>query len=161
MPCDDIRDRLDNLWEVEETPEIRRHLTQCTACKQYYRDLRLVHAGFRLWKRAEAPEPTLGFAERLVRQLGEISRAPSMAEFFERVGRRFVYAALVLTSLALLALAVPATGPVRGLSYADIYIPSQEASLANSDPMGETALQESPDWTPGEVAAPAGTDEVK
>jgi predicted anti-sigma-YlaC factor YlaD len=161
MPCDDIRDRLDHLWEGEETPEIRRHLAQCTACKQYYRDLRLVHAGFHLWKREAAPEPTLGFAERLVRQLGEISRTPSVADFFERVGRRFVYATLALTFLALLALALPSSGPVRGLSYADIYIPSQEASLANSDPMGEIALQESPDWMPGEVAAPAGANEVK
>ena len=118
---------------------------------RYHRDLRLVRAGFHLWKREEAPEPSLGFAERLVRQLGEMSKAPSVADFFERVGRRFVYATLALTFLALLALALPSTGPVRGLSAADIQIPAQEASLAYSDPMGETGLQESPDLAPVET----------
>ena len=120
MRCDDIRDRLDELWEGEETAEVRQHLTQCASCAKYYRDLRLVRSGFRLLKREEATEPSLGFAERLVRQLGELSKAPSVADFFERVGRRFVYATLVLTFLALLALALPSTGPVRGLSAADI-----------------------------------------
>jgi hypothetical protein len=115
----------------------------------------------RLWKREEAPEPTLGFAGRLVRQLGEMSKAPSVADFFEQVGRRFVYATLVLTFLALLALALPSTGPVRGLSAADIQMPGQEASLAYSDPMGETGLQESPDLAPVEASAPAVTNEVK
>ena len=161
MRCDDIRDRLDDSWEGEEAAEVRQHLTQCAACAGYYRDLRLVRAGFRLWKREEAPEPSLGFAERLVRQLGEMSKAPSVADFFERVGRRFVYATLALTFLALLALALPSTGPVRGLSAADIQMPAQEASLAYSDPMGETGLQESPDLAPVEAPAPAVTNEVK
>ena len=161
MRCDDIRDRLDNLWEGEETAEVRQHLTQCAGCARYYRDLRLVRSGLRLWKSEEAPEPSLGFAGRLVRQLGEMSKAPSMADFFERVGRRFVYASLVLTCLALLALALPSTGPLRGLSAADIQISAQEASLAYSDPMGETSLQETPDLAPEEAPAPAVTNEVK
>ena len=161
MRCDHIRDRFDNLWEGEETAEVRQHLTQCGACARYYRDLRLVRAGLRLWKREEAPEASLGFAERLVRQLGELSKAPSVGDFFEQVGRRFVYATLVLTFLALLALALPPTGPVRGLSAADIQMSAQEPLLAYSDPMGETSLQESPDLAPEQAPAPAPTDEVK
>ena len=155
MRCDHIRDRLDTLWEGEETAEVRQHLTQCAACTRYYRDLRLVRAGLRLWKREEAPEPSLGIAERLVRRLGELGKAPSMADFFEQVGRRFVYATLVLTFLALLAVALPPTGPVRGLTAADIQMPTQEALLAYSDPIGETSMQESPDLAPEEVPAPA------
>ena len=120
-----------------------------------------MRAGFRLLQREEAVEPSLGFAERLVRQLGEMGRAPTVADFFERVGRRFVYATLALTFLALLALRVPSTGPVRGLSAADIQMPAQEASLAYSDPMGETGVQESPDLVPVETPAPAVTNEVK
>jgi hypothetical protein len=161
MRCDDIRDRLDNLWEGEETAEVRQHLTQCAGCARYHRDLRLVLSGFHLLKREEAVEPSLGFAERLVRQLGEMSKAPSVADFFERVGRRFVYATLALTFLAVLALALPPTGPVRGLSATDIQISAQEASLAYSDPMGETSLQEFPELAPGEAPAPAVTNEVK
>jgi hypothetical protein len=161
MRCNLIRERLDDLWEGEATAEIRQHLTQCAACAGYYRNLRLVRSGLRLLKSEEAPEPSLGFAERLVRQLGEMSKAPSVADFFERVGRRFVYAGLVLTFLALLALALPPTGPVRGLTVADIQISAQEASLAYSDPIGETSWQESPDLAPEETPAPAVTNEVK
>jgi hypothetical protein len=101
----------------------------------------------------------VGFAERLVRQLGELGRAPSVAEFFERVGRRFVYATLALTFLTLLALALPSTGPVRGLSAADM--PAQEAALAYSDPVAENGLQESPELAPVESPAPALPNEVK
>jgi len=161
MRCDDIREGLDDLWEGDVTAEVRQHLTQCAACARYYRDLRLVRAGLQLWKREEAVEPSLGFAARLVRQLSEISKGPSMAEFFERVGRRFVYATLVLTFLTLLAMAAPSTGPLRGLSAADIQISAQEASLAYSDPMGEGGLQETSEWPPVQTPAPAAPNEVK
>jgi hypothetical protein len=161
MRCDDLYDQLDNLWEGEATADVLQHLAECAACARYHRDLRMVRLGFRLLKREETPEPSLGFAERLVRQLGEIGKAPSLADFFEQVGRRFVYATLVLNFLALLALALPSTGPVRGLSAADIQMPAQEATLAYSDPMGETGLQGTPDLAPAETPAPAVTNEVK
>ena len=161
MHCDDIRERIDNLWEGEQSAEVRQHLTQCESCTSYLRDLRLVRGGFRLLKGEEAPQPSLGFAERLVRQLGEMGRQPSVADFFEQVGRRFVYATLVLTFLTLLAMALPSTGPVRGLTAADIQMSATEASLAYSDPMGETSLQEAPDIAPVESPAAPVTNEVK
>jgi len=161
MRCDDVRDQLDDLWEGEVPGAVRQHITQCAGCARYHRDLRLVRAGFRLWKYEEAPEPSLGFAERLVRQLSAMSKGPSVTDFFERVGRRFVYATLVLTFLALLALALPPTGPVRGLSAADIQISTQEASLAYSDLMGESNIQEFPEQAPGEAPAPTVPNEAK
>ena len=161
MSCNDIRDRLDNLWESNIATDLRQHLSQCATCREYQLDLRLVRSGFRLLQLEEMPQPSLGFAERVVRRLGEIGKAPSVAEFFERVGRRFVYATLALTSLALLALAVPSTGPVRGLSSNDIQISSQEASLAYSDPVGDPGVQEAPELAPAETPEPAVTNEVK
>lgn len=158
MRCEDVRDRFDTLWEGPPPAEVGEHVRQCAACARYVRDLRQVRAGLHLWKREEAPEPSPGFAERLVRQLGEISKAPSVADFFESIGRRFVYGTLALTLLALLALAVPSTGPVRGLAAADIQVPTQEASLAVSDPIG-AGLQESPELQP--VANPTVPNEVK
>ena len=134
--------------KARQPAEVRQHLTQCASCAGYHRDLRLVRAGFRLWKREEAPEPSLGFAERLVRQLGEMSKAPSVADFFERVGRRFVYATLVLTFLALLALALPSTGPVRGLTAADIQMPAQEARWPIPIPWEKPACRNLPIWRP-------------
>jgi hypothetical protein len=161
MLCDDIRDRLDVLWDGEEPSEIREHLSACVSCRAYHRDLRLVRAGLRLWRQEEPPAPSLGFAERLVRQLGEMSKTPSVADFFERVGRRFVYATLAVTLLALLALAVPSTGPLQALTAYDIQGPIQEASLAYSDPIGESGLQESTNPAPVEAPTPAITNEAK
>ncbi len=161
MSCDDIRNRLDTLWDEEEPRELREHLASCGGCAAYRRDLRLVRAGMTLWKRDAAPAPSVGFANRLVRQLGELGKAPRVADFFERVGRRFVYATLALAMLALLALAVPSTGPIHSLTVADIQVPEQEASLAYSDPIGTAGPQETPDALTVEVPAPAATNEAK
>jgi hypothetical protein len=161
MHCDDIRDQLDKLWDGQALGEIRQHLASCAACSSYHRDLRLVRAGFSLLRQEETPAPSLGFAQRLVRQLTEVSKVPSVADFFERVGRRFVYATLALTLLAILALAVPSTGPVRALTVSDIQVPAQEASLANSDPMGESLPQESPGVAPADAPVPAVPSEAK
>ena len=161
MSCHHIREHLLELWGAGETAEVREHLRQCASCASYHRDLRLTRAGLLLWKRDEAPEPSLGFAERLVRQLSEASRVPSVADFFERVGRRFVYATLALTFLALLAIALPATGPVRGLTAADIQMPTPETLLAYSDPMGENVVLEFPEPAATETPAPYVTNEVK
>jgi len=91
MRCEEVREQLDGLWEGEEAVDVGTHLARCAACSRYRRDLRWVRAGFQLWKLEEAPEPSLGFAERLVRRLGAIGNVPGLADFFERVGRRFVY----------------------------------------------------------------------
>lgn len=161
MTCDDVRERLVDVWENDDTVEVRQHLAGCPVCAGYYRELCLLRSGFQGLRREEVPAPSLGFAERLVRQLGEISRVPSVAEFFERVGRRFVYATLVLTFLALLALALPATGPVRGLSATDIQITTQESSLAYLDPVGDPAALGIPEVVPVETAVPGPSDEVR
>jgi hypothetical protein len=159
--CDDVRDRLDILWEAGQPAEVGQHLAECPACSGYYRDLQLLHSGFRMLQREKAPEPSLGFAERLVRQLGNMSGVPSVAEFCERVGRRFVYSTFVLTLLALLALALPSSGPVRSLGAGDIQVPAQEASLIYADPIGETGLPESLDQAPANTPARAATHEAK
>jgi hypothetical protein len=161
MRCVDLRERLDNLWEGEPSPEVRQHLAQCAACERYVRDLRLVRAGFRVLKREAAPEPSLGFADRLVRRLGELSKQPSVGEFFEQAGRRFVYATLVLTFLLLLALALPPTGPIRGQSTADLLVPTEETALVPSDPLGVSNVADVSDVTSVDVAAPPATKGVK
>lgn len=159
MHCDDIRDRLDTYWDGEEPLEVHEHLATCGTCSAYHRDLSLVWAGLTLWKLDEAPAPSLGFASRLVRQLDELGQPLRVAEFFERVGRRFVYATLALAMLAILALALPSTGPVHALTVTDIQVPAQEASLAYSDPIGTAGPQETPDAVT--VEAPAATNEAK
>lgn len=158
MRCDDVRNQMELLWDGEQPSEVRRHLIQCAACARYYRDFRLVRSGLRLLKQDVPVEPSIGFAERLVRQLGEVRKAASLAEFIERVGRRFVYATLALTLLVLLSLAVPPMGPVRGLTATDVQVTTQEALLSYSDPMGAAGLQEAPDSSLAPVPAPVGNE---
>ena len=161
MRCEDFRERLDEWWEVDASAEARGHLAQCSDCAARFRDLRLLRAGMRLWRQEAAPEPTLGFADRLVRQLGELAQAPGFTDFFERAGKRFVYAALVLTFVAILAMALPATGPVRGLNVADIQPSVQESLLAYSDPIGEAGSPEVPEAPPVDVSGAGSTKGVK
>jgi len=163
MRCDDIRHRLNMNWDEELPSEVRRHVAECASCSAHHRDLRLLRAGFTLWQGEEPPAPSLGFPDRLVRQLGEISKAPSVGDFFELVGRRFVYATLTLALLAVLAVAVPSTGPVRALNVADVQVPApaQEVSLAYSVPIEDPSVQESPDLAPVETPVPAVTHEAK
>jgi hypothetical protein len=161
MRCDDLRERLESLWEGEQSPEVRQHLAQCAACGRYVRDLRLVRAGFRVLKQETAPEPSLGFAERLVRLWGELSKQPSVAEFFEQAGRRFVYATLALTFLLLVALALPPTGPIRGESTADLLVPAEETALVPSDPLGVSSLQDVSDVTSRDASTPPATKGAK
>jgi hypothetical protein len=165
MRCDDIREQFDTLWDGEFppvgelSPEFRQHIAQCVACGQYFRDMGLVRAGFEVLKHEAPPEPSIGFAERLVRQLGDLGKQPSVSEFFERVGRRFVYTTLVLAFLMLLAMALPETGPVRGQAAADVLMPSQEATLLRPDPLGEISSQDVSDALPVEPQPPSATPE--
>jgi hypothetical protein len=124
-------------------------------------DLRLVRAGFRVLRDETVPEPSLGFAERLVRRWGDLSKPVSVGEFFERVGRRFVYATLVLTFLLFMALVLPPTGPIRGESTADLLVPAEETTLVPSDPLGVSNVQDVSDVTPAEVATPPATKGAK
>ena len=80
-----------------------------------------------------APDPSLGFPARVVRRLEDAAiQDRSEAEFFERVGRRFVYATLLLTLTLLLALALPASGPLRGPTTADLAMTQSEVVTMRS-----------------------------
>jgi hypothetical protein len=83
------------------------------------RDARVVHAGFCALAEEAAPEASFGFASRLIRRLQEWEEKGARQEFFETVGRRFVYATLALTLALLLSLVLPTSGPVRGVAGAD------------------------------------------
>jgi hypothetical protein len=161
MRCKDFQERLDELWEGVQAPEIQRHLAECKECGRYVREMQIVRSGFSVLKRESAPEPSLGFPERLVRCLGELSEAPSVADFFESVGRRFVYATLVFTFLMLMALVLPSTGPVRGLAATDVLMPTQETAQVQVDPLGESSQQDIPDAMSGDAPAPPATKGMK
>jgi len=119
MDCKETRDLVGERWGEELPAEAREHLSKCVTCEAYWRNARFLQAGFRALAEETPPEASLGFTSRLVRRLLEWEASGARSEFFETVGRRFVYATLALTLALLLSLALPSTGPVRGVAGAD------------------------------------------
>jgi hypothetical protein len=91
-----------------------------------------------------APEPSVGFASRLVRNLQEASGAQRAGEFFlERAGRQFVYAALLATLLLFAVLVVPRSSPVRSAPVAaDVNAVQPETVAAQNYPIYSGQLME-------------------
>jgi len=87
----------------------------------------MLRAGLAALSQEPVPQPSLGFGARLIRRLESV-RGPgsAAAEFFERVGRRFVLAGLLLAMLFVLALALPSSGPFRGPATAEVYLAQPE-----------------------------------
>jgi len=147
MRCEDVRERLEELWEGELPAEVRAHLAACPDCAESRREVRLIRAGFGLLAQDAAPEPSLGFAARLVRRLGERAEQRLREDSFAYVGRRFVYATLVLAMLLVAALLVPSTGPIRGQEVPDLLVAEQEEVTVRPDPVGSA-------WQDSSVVAP-------
>ncbi len=147
MRCEDVREKIDALWGEELPGEVRRHLGECRACEGYARAARLLRTGLRVLAEDAAPEASLGFATRLLRQLHAPSQEEVAAAFLERVGKRFVYAAALLTLGLLLALALPASGPVRGPAQ-DALMAQPEIVSARPDPLGGSDVPEFRDVLP-------------
>ncbi|HKS94513.1 MAG TPA: hypothetical protein VJV74_00105 [Terriglobia bacterium] len=133
MRCDEFQERLEDLEGLELSAPLREHAAGCTVCRAYLRDWRVARAGLRLLAAEPAPELPVGFAARLVRRLEETVPVRSGEEFLERVGRRFVYASLVLALTVLLFLLLPSSGPLRAPTTADRYWAGPETFAAESD----------------------------
>jgi anti-sigma factor RsiW len=133
MRCEEIREILEERG-AEALGAVRTHLESCAGCAAYARDWETVRQGFELVRAETAAEPSLGFAARLMRRLDE-SQPFLTQEFFEAVGRRFVPATFALALLALLALALPSSGPLRGPATSDLLVAQSEVEVATADPM--------------------------
>ena len=122
MRCEEVRKSLLEGWSQDVEEPARTHLSACKECRLYARDLGLLRGGFQALAQELVPEPSWGFAERLLRRLEEGADTPNLAEeFFERVGRRVVYVAGTLALVLILVLAVPSSGPLRGPTAAELY----------------------------------------
>lgn len=90
-----------------------------------------------------APEPTIGFAARLVRRIPAAADERALEVFVERVGRRFVSVALLAALLLVLALLIPHSGPVYSISAADLDPGQPGAVAAQSYPVFSGQLLDS------------------
>ncbi len=143
MRCEEVQKILEE-FETRKLPGVvREHLARCSGCEAYARDWRLVRAGFRSLAEEQAPVASLGFAARLVRRLGEAAEQHCLESVgLERAGRRFLYAAALLTLTLLLSLVLPSSGPVRGPATADLYRAQTEVATAGNDPIFAPGLQD-------------------
>lgn len=157
MKCDDVRTILEETG-VRAAPEgVLAHVSSCALCAAWLKDWRTMTEGFRLLAQDAGPEPSWGFAERVVRRLDD-SADPwrGAMDLFERAGRRVVWATLALTLTAVLALIVPSSGPVRAANEPEYLLvqpqgaSSQNEQLLDVDNVDDTAYQ------PAQPAAPSG-----
>jgi predicted anti-sigma-YlaC factor YlaD len=132
MRCDDFRVMLEDAKGGAIPEALRAHLEACSECRAYAEDWAQLSEVFRAAATEPLPEPSIGFAVRLLRRLDAPSGVERVAtEFVERVGRRVAFATIVLAMLTLLALGLPSTGPVREPSSAELMAQAYQVSNAN------------------------------
>jgi hypothetical protein len=136
MDCKELRDLIGERWGEGLPAQAREHLSKCAGCQAYGRNARFLQAVFHALAEETPPEASFGFASRLVRRLQEWEATGARSEFFETVGRRFVYATLALTLALLLSLALPTTGPVRGVAGADFLALQSRSQASQPDVVG-------------------------
>ncbi|MBZ5515858.1 MAG: hypothetical protein LAN62_13640 [Acidobacteriia bacterium] len=135
MRCKDARAILIGNEADKASAALLEHVAACPSCQAYARDAEGLRGGFRAFAREAVPEPSWGFAARVLRRLDELEERGRRANFLELVGRRVVYAAGVLTLLLILALVLPASGPLRGPTTAQLYWAQPDATLVASNPI--------------------------
>jgi len=142
MRCKDVQTMLIENGGGERPAALREHMAICASCQAYANDLESLQAGFRALAALSVPEPSWGFAARLVRRLNDLEQGGRAADFLEQVGRRVVYAAGLLTLLLLLALVLPASGPLRGPTTSELYwAQADTGTLTNYTILPDEALE--------------------
>ena len=129
MRCKDVVTLIEEMRADALPQSIHEHVLSCPACAETFRNLRLLRAGFHALAEEQAPEASLRFATRVMRRLDDaLDSGWGAAGFIEKAGRRFVLATSLLATLMLLAVVLPATGPVREPSNDEPYLAQPETS---------------------------------
>lgn len=132
MRCDDFRLMVEETKAGVMPQALLAHLETCSECRAYAQDWAQVSKAFRAAATEPVPEPSFGFAARMLRRLDEpIGVERAAMEFVERVGRRVTFATMLLATLTLLALGLPSTGPVREPSSAELMAQAYQVSNSN------------------------------
>jgi len=86
----------------------------------------------------EPPEPSLGFTTRVMRRLENGSENLQFGQqFIDQIGRRVVYATLMVALMLLLVLILPSSGPYRSSGVSEsVLVQTQVATLSNEQILG-------------------------
>jgi len=136
MRCDVVRQMVEE--DIERPPAVQAHITSCSACKEYVRQWEVVQAGLFALRGEEPPEPSIGFTTRVMRRLENASEDLLFGQpFIDQIGRRVVYATLMVALMLLLVLMLPQSGPFRSSGVSEsILVQTQIATLSNEQILG-------------------------
>ena len=143
MRCDGVRQMVEE--GVERPPAIQAHLVSCSACGEYLRQWEIVRAGLLALREEELPEPSIGFTTRLIRRLESAStNLQAGQQFIDQIGRRFVYATLMVALVFLLALMLPSSGPFRSSGISEsVLAQAQMATVSREQILGVDGIDSS------------------
>lgn len=144
MRCDVVRKRIEEGTNLPAGME--PHLAACAGCADYLRRWRLIRSGLVELAKQEPPEPSVGFAERLVRRLGSVRDiSPWGQSLIVEAGRRVAYATLLVALMLILGLVLPSSGPLRSPRAAQSILSEPEAVTMSADQImgiSDTSLPE-------------------
>jgi hypothetical protein len=134
MRCDAVRQIVEE--GLNRQPAVQAHVESCSMCKEYLRHWEMLHTGLVALRVEEPPEPSIGFTTRVMRRL-ENSPFEFGQQFIDQIGRRMVYATLMVALMLLLVLVLPPSGPYRssGVSQS-VLVQAQVATLSNEQVLG-------------------------
>lgn len=138
MRCEEARMLLEEDMPGDEVCNaVFEHVVSCAGCQEYAREWDRLKAGFRALAEDRVPEPSVGFAARLVRRLEESAARPGVfgADFLEVIGRRVVLAGLLLALTLLMAVVLPPSGPLRGPVTAQVSSAQEEVATVETVPI--------------------------
>jgi hypothetical protein len=135
MRCSKARKLLLTDGRGEPDARATQHIAGCPACQAYAADWQYLRAGFQMIAMEPVVEPSWGFAARLVGRLGDAADSMGFPEaLVAAVGRRFVYAGLVLTFLLSLVMLLPSSSPWKGPTSSEVYLAEPEVVAARTYP---------------------------
>lgn len=143
MRCETVRQMVED--GMDRPPEVMGHLASCLECEAYVRRWEMVHAGLVVLRQEEPPEPSLGFTTRVMRRLESASTELQFRQqFFDQIGRRVVYATLMVALMLLLTLVLPSSGPFRSSGITDsVLVQAQATMLSNEQILGVDGMDSS------------------
>ena len=134
MRCDAVRQIVEE--GLNRPPAVVAHLESCSGCKEYLRTWETLRGGLIALRAEDPPEPSIGFTTRVMRRL-ENNPLDLGQQFIDQIGRRVVYATLMVALMLLLVLLLPPSGPYRSSGVSEsVLVQAQVATLSNEQILG-------------------------